>query len=221
MSGTITAGAKNNAGQLTITATPWSTSAGTSKTDTTLKGFWGDITKNDATSNNTQATTREVWAKETYRALNIDGTGTWDATADVTGISLTVNGEATQGAVAQYGYLKHPADAKKDGSTQDYPSASTTVKASYVRKFSGISATSGFKLTGNNFTASGVKIYWYEASNSKLVELTNIGNSNNSVSATTLSHSYNLATESATTAPVIIFVIPQGVTIGTVTCAAL
>ena len=216
----VTLGSTGNAGTATITATPYGNGSGSSQTKT-IGSFWGDVTKNNDSTPIASSTTTEVWAKETYRALNIDGTGDWVATADVTGVSLTVNGETTQGAVAQYGSLKHPADAKKDGTNKDYPSASTSVKASYVRKFSGIGATSGFKLTGNNFTASGVKIYWYEASNGKLVELTDTNNPKNTISATVISHEYNLATESATTAPVIIFVIPQGVTMGKVSIASL
>ena len=216
----VTLGSTGNAGTATITATPYGNGSGSSQSKT-IGSFWGDVTKNNDSTPIASSTTTEVWAKETYRALNIDGTGTWDATANVTGISLTVNGEATQGAVAQYGTLKHPADAKKDGTNKDYPSASTSVKASYVRKFSGIGATSGFKLNGNNFTATGVKIYWYEASNRKLVELTDKNNPKNTISGTAISHEYNLATESATTAPVIIFVIPQGVTMGKVSIAAL
>lgn len=218
----VTLGSTGNGGTATIKATPYGNGSGSSQSKT-IGSFWGDVTKNNDSTPIASSATTEVWAKETYRALNIDGTGDWVATADVTGVSLTVNGEATQGAVAQYGSLKHPADAKKDGTNKDYPSASTSVKASYVRKFSGIDATSGFKLTGNNFTASNVKIYWYEASNSKLVELTDKNNPKNTISTDgkAISHEYNLATESATTAPVIIFVIPQGVTMGKVSIAAL
>ena len=216
----VTLGAAGNGGVATITATPYGNGSGTSQSKT-IGSFWGDITKNNEATPITSSPTVEVWAKETYRAPNINGTGTWDATANVTGISLTVNGEVTQGAVAQYGALKHPADAKKDGTNKDYPAAATGTKASYVRKFSGIGATSGFKLTGNNFTATGVKVYWYETTNQKLIDLTNVSNANNSVSSTVLSHSYNLATESATTAPIIIFVIPQGVSIDKVSVAAL
>lgn len=214
----VTLGSTGNAGIATITATPYGNGSGSAQSKT-IGSFWGDVTKNS--DGTVSSTTTEVWGKETYRALNINGTGAWDATADVTGVSLIVNGETTQGAVAQYGSLKHPADAKKDGTNNDYPSASTDVKASYVRQFSEIGATSGFKLTGNNFTASGVKIYWYEASNGKLVELTDMNNPKNTISATVISHEYNLATESATTAPVIIFVIPHGVTMGKVSIAAL
>lgn len=214
----VTLGSTGNVGTATITATPYGNGSGTAQSKT-IGSFWGDVTKNsDGTAS---SATTEVWAKETYRALNIDGTGTWNASADVTGVSLTVNGEATQGAVAQYGTLKHPADAKKDGTNKDYPSASTSVKASYVRKFSGIGATSGFKVTGSNFKTSGVKVYWYEASNGKLVQLNDTNNPKNTVSATEIKHEYNLATESATTSPVIIFVIPQGVTMSKVTVSAL
>lgn len=214
----VTLGSTGNVGTATITATPYGNGSGTAQSKT-IVSFWGDVTKNsDGTAS---SATTEVWAKETYRALNIDGTGTWDATADVTGVSLTVNGESTQGAVAQYGSLKHPADAKKDGTNKDYPSADTTVAASYVRKFSGIGATSGFKVTGSNFKTSGVKVYWYEASNGKLVQLNDTNNPKNTVTATEIKHEYNLATESATTSPVIIFVIPQGVTMSKVTVSAL
>ena len=214
----VTLGSSGNAGTATITATPHGNGTGSNQSKT-IGSFWGDVTKNsDGTAS---SATTEVWAKETYRGLNIDGTGTWNASADVTGISLTVNGETTQGAVAQYGSLKHPADAKKDGTNKDYPSASTTVAASYVRKFSGIGATSGFKVTGSNFKTSGVKVYWYEASNGKLVQLNDTNNPKNTVSATEIKHEYNLATESATTSPVIIFVIPQGVTMSKVTVSAL
>lgn len=216
----VTLGSTGNGGTATIKATPYGNGSGTSQSKT-IGSFWGDVTKNNESTPVASSTTTEVWAKETYRALNVDGTGTWDATADVTGISLTVNGEATQGAVAQYGTLKHPADAKKDGTNKDYPSASTSVNASYVRKFSGIGATSGFKVTGSNFKTSGVKVYWYEASNGKLVQLNDTNNPKNTVSATEIKHEYNLATESATTSPVIIFVIPQGVTMSKVTVSAL
>ena len=216
----VTLGSTGNAGTATITATPYGNGSGSTQSKT-IGSFWGDVTKNNDSTPAASSTTTEVWAKETYRALNIDGTGTWDATADVTGVSLTVNGEATQGAVAQYGSLKHPADAKKDGTNKDYPSADTSVKASYVRKFSGISATSGFKVTGSNFKTSGVKVYWYEASNGKLVQLNDTNNPKNTVTATEIKHEYNLATESATTSPVIIFVIPQGVTMSKVTVSAL
>lgn len=214
----VTLGSSGNTGTATITATPYGNGNGSSQSKT-IGSFWGDVTKNsDGTAS---STTTEVWAKETYRALNIDGTGTWNASADVTGVSLTVNGEATQGAVAQYGTLKHPYDAKKNGTNQDYPSANKSVKASYVRKFSGIGATSGFKVTGSNFKTSGVKVYWYEASNGKLVQLNDTNNPKNTVSAAEIKHEYNLATESATTSPVIIFVIPQGVTMSKVTVSAL
>lgn len=216
----VTLGSTGNAGTGIITATPYGNGSGSSQSKT-IGSFWGDVTKNNDSTPIASSTTTEVWAKETYRALNIDGTGTWNASADVTGVSLTVNGEATQGAVAQYGLLKHPADAKKDGTNKDYPSAPTSVKASYVRKFSGIGATSGFKVTGSNFKTSEVKVYWYEASNGKLVQLNDTNNPKNSVSATEIKHEYNLATESATTSPVIIFVIPQGVTMSKVTVSAL
>lgn len=216
----VTLGSTGNAGTATIKATPHGNGSGTSQSKT-IGSFWGDVTKNNDSTPIASSTTTEVWAKETYRALNIDGTGDWVATADVTGVSLTVNGEATQGAVAQYGSLKHPADAKKDGTNKDYPSASTSVNASYVRKFSGIGATSGFKVTGSNFKTSKVKVYWYEASNGKLVQLNDTNNPKNTVSATEIKHEYNLATESATTSPVIIFVIPQGVTMSKVTVSAL
>ena len=216
----VTLGSTGNGGTATITATPHGNGSGSSQSKT-IGSFWGDVTKNNESTPVASSATTEVWAKETYRALNIDGSGDWVATANVTGVSLTVNGEATQGAVAQYGSLKHPADAKKDGTNKDYPSADTSVKASYVRKFSGIGATSGFKVTGSNFKTSGVKVYWYEASNGKLVQLNDTNNPKNTVTATEIKHEYNLATESATTSPVIIFVIPQGVTMSKVTVSAL
>lgn len=207
--GTVTLGSTGNAGTGTVTVTPKGAKDGSTKS-ATVSQFWGNPSAS-------LSTTVEPWGKETYRYADIAATTAWTAADDVTTKSLTVNGTATVGAVAQYGSLMHPSQAVADMNGKTYTTSSA---ASYVRKFSGLSNSgSGFTISGDNIGAAGIKVYWYEESNGVLVELTDATNANNTVSANKLIHAINLATEKSTSAPILIFVIPAGSTtkIGKVT----
>lgn len=178
---------------------------------TTIANWWGTLL-NGTTS------LVEKWGKEDYRYEDIAVTPAtkWTAAADVTEKTVTVDGTPTIGAVAQYGELMHPSQAVNgytvDGVAKPSSYTGATGAASYIRKFTGLttSGKSGFKLSGTNVGA--IKVYWVNARNGALVDITNQGNANNGISTNEITHKYNTAMEDSTANPVFVFVIPANKT---------
>ena len=170
---------------------------------TTITNWWGTLL-------NGSGNMLEKWGREDYRYedIAISPVTKWSGSADVTTKTITVDGTATIGAVAQYGELMHPSQAINGYTAKPSTYATATAAASYIRKFTGltIANASGFKLSGTNVGA--IKVYWVNARNGALVDITNRGDSNNTIGTSEIKHKYNTSMEDATTAPVFVFVIP-------------
>ena len=190
---------------------------------TTIANWWGTLL------NGTTALI-EKWGKEDYRYedIAVSPATKWTASADVTTKTVTVDGTSTIGAVAQYGQLIHPSQAVNgytvNGVAKPSTYAGATGAASYIRKFTGLttSGKSGFKLSGTNVGA--IKVYWVNARNGALVDITNSGNANNTIGTNEITHKYNTAMEDSTANPVFVFVIPANKTttkVGAVTLSAV
>ena len=203
-------------GQINVTATPYGYSYGTAKKIsnlTALNPWWGDVSKNkDSKSSDGD---EEFWVKEYARYKDITAQTTFGSTLNVLENGVTIKGTETVGAVAQYGELMHPdaAVAALDSAGNSFKYPDTTKAASYIRKFSGLTAGAGFKITGTNIGASGIKVYWYDDLGlNDLVDIS-VPNAYNTISTNSITHSYDGPNgEKATTAPIIVIVIPHGST---------
>lgn len=209
----VTLGASQSANaKVSASATPHGYSSGSPKSAEIpgLSPWWGDITKNS--SGKASDGDEEFWVKESARYKDITAQTQFGNTLNVLDNGVTIKGTETVGAVAQFGELMHPDAAvaafDKDGNSFKYPD--TNKAASYIRKFSGLTAGKGFKITGTNIGASGIKVYWYD--NLGLNDLVDISvpNSFNTIATNSIQHEYDGPNgEKATTAPIIVIVIPH------------
>lgn len=212
----VTLGATQSSNaKISASATPYGYSSGTPKSAEIpgLSPWWGDITKNS--SSKASDGDEEFWVKESARYKDITAQTQFGNTLNVLDNGVTIKGTETVGAVAQFGELMHPDAAvaafDSEGNTFKYPD--TDKDASYIRKFSGLTAGKGFKITGTNIGASGIKVYWYD--NLGLSDLVDISvpNSFNTITTNSIQHEYDGPNgEKATTAPIIVIVIPHGST---------
>lgn len=219
----------SNDKEISVKATSYGAVTGGSATaETKIANYWGDTSlwkTNDVT--NTTGKLVEAWCAESYRYedIAVSPVTAWNSAADVTTKTVTVDGTPTIGAVAQYGELMHPAQSVA-GESRPATYVSATAKssaASYIRKFEGIGVTTGFKVAGTNVGAAGIKVYWVNARNGNLVELTDGTSDANTVKTDSLEHKYVTTSETGTQNPVLVFVIPANSTtkIGCVTVSAL
>ncbi|MBO5827121.1 MAG: hypothetical protein J6R59_01385 [Paludibacteraceae bacterium] len=182
---TITAGSTNTTntngdGVLKVTVTPYSTSAGTAKTDdTTLKGFWGSIPKYTSGNSTNDGDKKEPFGDESqFRMAKVDSAeGTYDSSAAVNAETMLASIPGTSytnlvQAVCQYGQLKHPKNAKVqyDGTT---PYSDITTDAVFIRKFKA-SGTGGFTLSGTNI-GTAKAVYWYDGATYNLISTAKTG----------------------------------------------
>lgn len=211
-----TLGKTGNTGTATISAIAYGKGE-TGAISSTVSNFWGDTSAS-------VSTTYEPWGAETYRYANVACTTAWNSEDDVTTKTVTIAGVNTIGAVAQYGNLMHP--SKTSSAVVSKPTTyanSSSIPASYIRKFTLSSAAGKFKVSATGIgTGSDVKVYWVNPRNGGLVELSDETNGQNSLASGSITHAVESATEDASATNVIIFVIPanSSTKVGKVTVAA-
>lgn len=210
-----TLGKTGNTGTATISAVAYGKGE-TGAISATVSNFWGD------TSASVSAT-YEPWGAETHRYADVACTTAWNGADDVTTKTVTIAGVNTIGAVAQYGNLMHPSKASSAVVSKPATYAnSSSIAASYIRKFTLGSAAGKFKVSATGIgTGSDVKVYWVNPRNGGLVELSDETNGQNSLASGSITHAVESATEDASATNVIIFVIPanSSTKVGKVTVA--